>query len=66
MEPKGFSCHFRHRHWIPPFLNSGMGVSKSRGELVFHMVLLNGEDLALAKWSLKGRFHAAFTLQQSV
>lgn len=57
-----FCCHFRDEKWIPAFLNRGSGVSESWGGLVFHMALLNGEDLALAKWLLKSRFHASFTL----
>lgn len=61
LDPKVFSCRFRDDKWIPPFLNPGSGVSESWGGLVFHMALLDGEDLALAK-SLRGRLHAAFTL----
>lgn len=62
MSLKGFSCRFRDENTIAHFLNSGSGVSESWGGLVFRMVLLNGEDSALAKWPVKGRFHAAFTL----
>lgn len=58
--------YFRAESWVPPYLNPGSGVSESRGELVFHMALLNGEVVALAKWSLKGRFQASCTLCQSV
>lgn len=58
---KGRSCHCRDEKWIPPSLNSASGVSESWGGLVFHMALLNGENSALAKWPVKGRFHAAFT-----
>lgn len=61
LDPKGLSCRFRDEKWIPPFLDRGSGVSESWGGLVFHMALLDGEDLALAK-SLRGRLHAAFTL----
>lgn len=35
--------NFRPDGWIPPFLNTGSGVSEGHGELVFHMALLNGE-----------------------
>lgn len=56
----GISSYFRGDKWIPPFLNRGSGVSESWGRLVFHMALLNSEDLA--KWCLKGRFHPSFTL----
>lgn len=61
-----FHCHFRAEVWVPPYLNAGSGVSESRGGLVFHMALLNGELVALAKWSLQGRVQVSCTFLQNV
>ncbi|XP_068196774.1 zona pellucida glycoprotein 3f, tandem duplicate 2 [Antennarius striatus] len=39
----------RPEGWVPPFLNPGSGVSEGRGELVFHMALLDERLAATAK-----------------
>ncbi|KAM9789902.1 zona pellucida sperm-binding protein 3-like [Neosynchiropus ocellatus] len=39
----------RSHTWVPPFLNPGSGVSASRGNLVFHMALLNEDLSGIAK-----------------
>lgn len=67
MDLKGFSCLFRDQKWVPSFLNTGSGVSQNWGDLVFHMALLNGEDLALAKCPpSRTRSHAFYALRQSI
>ncbi|CAL8347799.1 unnamed protein product [Merluccius merluccius] len=40
-------CHTHrdHNKWIPKFSRPGLGIAEGRGELVFHMALLN-EDLS--------------------
>lgn len=60
MELRRFSPHFRKEKWTPAFLNRGSGVSESWSGLVFHMALLNGEDVAPATWPPKGGFHPFF------
>ncbi|XP_077413297.1 zona pellucida sperm-binding protein 3-like [Vanacampus margaritifer] len=45
-----FECvQKRPEGWIPPFLNPGASVSTGRGDLVFHMALLNEQMSGIAK-----------------
>eukprot|EP00066_Takifugu_rubripes_P010169 XP_003977766.2 PREDICTED: zona pellucida sperm-binding protein 3-like [Takifugu rubripes] len=55
------NCTYKRAEvWVPRYLNAGSGVSESRGELVFHMALLNERLTGVAKTNLipEGSFMA--------